>query len=349
MLLHKTSKENAVKVCDDFKYVDLVSSNIFDDIRYFYSIDYVKEYVKSNPNVVGIIAYNYPSIALNRLRLFCKRIGILCIADITEWYGIGDKKAFLYQIIKFCDTSFRMMYVHKKLDGCIVISDYLYKYYAHFMPIIKIPPLVDINDKKWELCVKCNHNGIRLIYAGSPSREKERLDIIVKAVSFFPPESHLSLKVVGITDNEFREIYSYGTGLPSNINFLGRLSHLETIKQISNCDYSIIVRDDNRVTKAGFPTKFVESIACGTKVIANVSSDLESYIKRYRLGILLQDISVECLIDQLKSLLQGKNNIQLEQKSRLIFDYRNYIESMRGFLNILIDGKGSNKHATIQR
>ena len=109
------------------------------------------------------------------------------------------------------------------------------------------------------------------------------------------------------------------------------------------------MRDDNRVTKAGFPTKFVESIACGTKVIANVSSDLESYIKRYRLGILLQDISVECLIDQLKSLLQGKNNIQLEQKSRLIFDYRNYIESMRGFLNILIDGKGSNKHATIQR
>lgn len=347
--LHKTNNENAEKGCNNFKYVDLVSNNIFDDIRYLYSIDYVKDYVKSNPNIVGIIAYNYPSIALNRLRLFCKKIGILCIADITEWYGIGEKKAFLYQIIKFLDTSFRMMYVHKKLDGCIVISNYLYQYYIHYMPIIKIPPLVDINDKKWDLCVKCTHNGIRLIYAGSPSREKERLDIIVKAVSFFSPESYLSLNIIGITDNEFKEIYNYGTEIPSNINFYGRLNHLETIKQISRCDYSLIIRDINRVTNAGFPTKFVESIACGTKVIANASSDLEHYIQRYQLGILLHDVSVECLIHQLKLLLQGKNKRPLEQKSRLIFDYRNYIESMRDFLNLLIDKKGSNNHVAIQR
>ena len=48
--LHKTNNENAEKGCNSFKCVDLVRNNISDDVRYFYSIDYVKVYQKDSYN-----------------------------------------------------------------------------------------------------------------------------------------------------------------------------------------------------------------------------------------------------------------------------------------------------------
>ena len=49
----------------------------------------------------------------------------------------------------------------------------------------------------------------------------------------------------------------------------------------------MFLRDDNRVTKAGFPTKFVESISAGVPVITNKTSDLEYHLKNGENGFLL--------------------------------------------------------------
>ena len=38
------------------------------------------------------------------------------------------------------------------------------------------------------------------------------------------------------------------------------------------------MRDRNRVVEAGFPTKIVESITCGTPVIANKFSNIAEYL-----------------------------------------------------------------------
>lgn len=40
----------------------------------------------------AVIAYNYPAIPLNRIRKHCKKSGIKCFADVTEWYDVAGKK-----------------------------------------------------------------------------------------------------------------------------------------------------------------------------------------------------------------------------------------------------------------
>ena len=58
-----------------------------------YSIGDVIEAIEAMARVDGIIAYNYPAIALARLNRYCKKRKMKCLGDSTEWYGPG--KGFL--------------------------------------------------------------------------------------------------------------------------------------------------------------------------------------------------------------------------------------------------------------
>jgi glycosyltransferase involved in cell wall biosynthesis len=51
------------------------------------------------------------------------------------------------------------------------------------------------------------------------------------------------------------------------------------MEAIRSADFSVFLRERSRVTTAGFPTKFVESMAVGTPVITTITSDLEQYLR----------------------------------------------------------------------
>jgi glycosyltransferase involved in cell wall biosynthesis len=110
------------------------------------------------------------------------------------------------------------------------------------------------------------------------------------------------------------------------VRFLGRMEHRQVISLIKAADYSLIVREQNRVTLAGFPTKFVESISCGTPVIATDSSDLSEYIGAYNCGRI---VSFDNLKNDLEKILSlpGKPSACND-----LFDYRRYAELMDEFI-----------------
>lgn len=78
----------------------------------------------------SIICYNFPSIPLYKLYKLAKRNKIEILGDVTEWYS-PKGRGILNKIIKGIDTSIRMRYIHKKLDGLIVISKFLEDYYMN--------------------------------------------------------------------------------------------------------------------------------------------------------------------------------------------------------------------------
>ncbi len=87
-------------------------------------------------------------------------------------------------------------------------------------------------------------------------------------------------------------------------------------------DWSIVLRDKNKVVTAGFPTKVVESISCGTPVIANRFSNVDEYLNESN-SILINDI-VEFNSDVLIEASKRKMNVNDK-----IFDYRKYIDRMQ--------------------
>lgn len=332
---------NTKTVFEGFIYYKIkYPETIFEWITNLTSIKYIKELADVEPAL--IIAYNYPSIALMKLKSYCNRKGILLIADCTEWYEA--KGNIVHKIIKGFDVYLRMRILHTKLDGLVVISEYLFNFYkTKTRNLLRLPPLVDLSMNKWRINNKLNEdNKIVLIYAGSPgSGEKDRIDKIIKVLSDIKENAHLPFifKIIGLTKIEFLKSFEDET-LPLNIDefasFKGRLSHTDTLKEISSSDYQLFIRDKNLANKAGFPTKYVESISCGTPVLTNSSSNIESYFVSGKNGFLLDISSEEHLTSSLlKAMSMHKEQIKQMKsycKSSLLFNYTNYILPFKDFL-----------------
>lgn len=268
---------------------------------------------KEKPNAV--IAYNYPAVALNRIRKYCQANNIKCIADVTEWpKPVGG--SIVYRIIKELDTAYRMRYVQKHVDSVVAISRFLYDYYREKVPTVLIPPTVDISDDKWNVGVEKKTEVTSFAYAGSPSALKEKLDVIVRAIIECGKTERIVFNVVGITKNQFVQMYSWAGDLPKEIVFWGRIPHTDVIRIVRESSWSIILRDNNIVVKAGFPTKLVESISCGTPVIVNRFSNVTDYLTKNN-SLLIN--SKEEIEEAIKTACKYTPIVDRER-----FDYRRY-------------------------
>ena len=171
-------------------------------LKTMYDIKIEKRIIEQYNDVKLVIAYNYPAIALNKLYKLCKKKDIKIIGDTTEWYGVGDKKG-VSKLIKIIDTYLRMEKINKRLDGQIVISEFLNNYYKNENHTICLPPLVDIKEEKWKNDNYTQSKICNFIYAGSPSSEKERLDIIVDTFLRLEDKYNIKLNIIGITKAQF--------------------------------------------------------------------------------------------------------------------------------------------------
>ena len=302
--------------------------------EYLKNIEYLKQTADKINDLKYIIFYNYQSVCLYKALKYCKKNNIKSIVDITEWYLASGKNPVFYAI-KQSDTSFRMRYLNKKADGIISISRYLTDYYkkSGCKNIIQLPPLIDKEEEKWKKTdLKEKSDKIKLVYAGSPGDIKDNLDIVIKNVSEFTDK--IEFHILGIGKEQF--IDKIGKEyLSDNIIVHGRVSHGECIEMIKKSDFQIFLRPDNLVTRAGFPTKFGESIACGTPLITNLSSNIDDYLIEGKNGYKVIKISDEAIKDVLKKItLLSHNDISNMSEYCLDYNkfyYKSYIKEVEAF------------------
>jgi glycosyltransferase involved in cell wall biosynthesis len=269
-----------------------------------------------------IIAYNYPAYSLDKIRKYCRKNNIKCYADATEWYQAFGSNP-IYRFIKNVDTSHRMKVVQKKLDGIIAISRYLYDFYKEDIKTIMLPPVVDLNDDKWKIQGEKSNRYRTFVYAGSPSAQKEKLDLIVNSVEQLFSEYLVELNVVGVTEDQFISIYNWDKPISDRVKFWGRIEHNKVIQIIKSSDWSVILRDNNQVVKAGFPTKLVESISCGTPVIVNEFSNIKDYLDETN-SIIISNYS------EIGDALVEAISKQTDTDAAL-FDYHQYLDTLKAF------------------
>lgn len=280
------------------------------------------EIIDSYSDVCMIIMYNFQAIAMNRLMNYCRKKEIKCCADITEWRSSKGERTFIYRILKESDTRFRMKVLNKKLDALIVISTYLQNYYKDCKNVVLIPPLVDVSEEKWINHYEKPKDVLKLCYAGSL---KDRLDVLVYALR--KVKRPCKLDIVGITKEEFLKLYPEFEDISDkNIIFHGRISHLEVLKYIKQANYSCFFRDNNRVSNAGFPTKLVEALTCGTPVFTNRTSDIEKYMNNSN-GILIDGIEIDVIRESIE-----KAPVKKPENTK-VFDYHLYFSEMKHILN----------------
>lgn len=331
-------KDNNCGKIEDFTFVNLpYPKTIKDWISYLFGLYEIINVINEfNPDIV--ILYNHPAFSIERIARYCRKRSIRVVADITEWDEPNGN--FLYNLIKGYESKRRMYKSHFNLDGLICISQYLTDFYSNSnLPIIKLPPLVDIKQPKWSHATSVNPEFIKIVYAGSPGSKKDRIDIVVEALDRIISQNNISIKfdIIGITKKQFESTWNKYKEY-NFINFNGRLAHDEVVKKLIDADFQIFLRPENLSNRAGFPTKFVETISSRTIPITNLSSNLSDYLIDGYNGFVIPTMAETDVKDTIyRALSLDKDGIQ-SVKSRInttTFDFRNYLPEFQDFLGLL--------------
>jgi len=299
------------------------------------------------------------SILALLVRFFYKD-DIRFISQVCEWYGFFQfRLGFLNPHFWFRYISSRHLAVYFK--NVICISSMMQQHYSkHGINVIRIPAIIDANLVKSDLeeefieeCTSvsysflCSSDKVNLIFCGTLGKKKEG---ILEFLSVFKRDVEIkkvcNLVLLGIPEVEVERIL--GLDLKSlnrnSIYPLGILPVSDSRKIISKCDYSLILRNRNVNSMAGFPTKFAEAIALGTGVIATNTSDLSEYSRDLDRLIILEHFDSEKNVSELNCIfgesgishskldyLDGRAEIHQYFMDR--FERHCYIEVFTEFMN----------------
>ena len=338
-----------------FKAYSLPYPNgIKDWLRFITSWSMYAEPLNDVQGVSHVCLYNFPAISMYRALRACRQNGIRVISDCSEWYQPSFSDGYARGVIKWVDVQLRMRWANRAVDSVVAISQFLVGYYLkRSRNVVYIPPLVDLTDRKWpQGCDAHEQVGgkVSFFYAGSPFAlgsgakkdvAKDRLDIIIRAFASIRKKSP-SLKFVfniyGLTEPDFiarhPEYRSELLALSGFVFFHGRKPHNDVMAALSNSDFMVFYRDDCLVTKAGFPTKFVEAVSAAVPVITNVNSNVSDYLESEVNGFLDKGSSVGsyvAVLEQALALDQTEMSIMRSNAAagRRKFHYEGYVEHLK--------------------
>ena len=289
-----------------------------------------------------IITYN--SSICKWLIPFCEKRCIKLINDITEWYSYRELKP-----TDWLGYAYDMYFRQKKVKNKIVISSYLDRFY-NTMHNIVIPATCDASEAKWidnheyANSIIAPFNGITLIYAGNPAR-KDLVHNVINAVQRLATEG-ASIRFLFIGTTRHRYLSTYGSmlrtrNLHNNIHFIEKVSQDMIPSFYHHADFMVFLREDNRKSNAGFPTKFSEAMIAGTPIIANLTSDIGDYLFDGKTGFVVNSPSEESIYLTLKDkvmYLTRKQIIEMKLNVHQIakqLDYHAYVEALRVFMDEL--------------
>lgn len=300
-------------------------------MKYVFDVSNIEMLVGVLEDVKLIIAYNLPYFKFNNIKKLSNKLGISAVYDCTEWNGYAEgniakrlfKKIDLFQIKHFLAS---------KADGMIVISKTMEQYYRN-KHIIRIPPLVDIEDAIWHQKSEEKKEKFEFCYAGDLG-VKEALDKVIVAFDNLRNENAI-LRIIGLHKQDVCDMYPELSSVAQNKNilFMGRLSHEETVKYVRNCDCYVFLRYNNPRNQAGFPTKFAEAYTCGVPVITTNVSDIAEYMKSADNGALLEGIQETEITGAMRNIIS--ENID-NKELRKDFDYRKHIKKTEKWLSVIL-------------
>lgn len=296
----------------------------------------VYEYLKNN-NVDLVFT---TSLNANFKKVFdvCKKHNKKIILEQCEWFDASSYR------FKKLDPRYRMFLNNiknnfVKADGVIAISRLLYDYYKQQnIKVIRIPSILDINNAPYN--VKNNNEKVKLVYTGNPSKSKELLEPILKALTNHSNE--FTFDIYGLNKNQLLNNINNNQKLLDELKDTVKVHGFVSQDKIQNilmqANYQIFIRPNRKSSNAGFPTKLAESMCVGTPVITNDTGDICLYVKDESNGYIARGIKEENINEIFEKILNYKDN-DIRTKARQTaldsFDYRVYLKEVEDLINSL--------------
>ncbi|MBN2259274.1 MAG: glycosyltransferase family 4 protein [Clostridiales bacterium] len=304
----------------------------------------IKRYVKFN-EIDVFITSNIPQI-YKPLRAFLKRKNIPIIIEQCEWFDsltfkMGNFDPYYRSLMK------RIRNDYHKSDGIIAISTLLEEYYAiKGARVVRIPTILDTESIDYRNRIKAKNKQLKLVFAGSIGGKKELLRPIFEAIDNVRKNINIEFNIYGPDEKEVLSNINNDKELLSRISndvrIHGRIPQQQIYDKLRDADFMVFFRPNRRSSNAGFPTKFAESLAVGTPVITNNTSDLGMYLSHGKNGFIVNELNVSSIVNVIEeiSLLSHEDMDNLRINARRTaeehFDYRNYKNEMKILLEPLL-------------
>lgn len=324
---------------DNFTY-EIVKSHRSEQIQSFIGnenlVKRVDEYLSCNK--IDLVFFNSLGALFNKILAVCKKYNVKTLLEQCEWY---DASSFRFNTLDYRYINFNnnLHNNFKKVNGIVSISSLLNDYYLSIgAKTIRIPSIFDVKNGDYK--DNASNNKIKLIYTGSVGKSKELLKPIIETIT--SDENYINnieLDIYGLDKNAVLNNIDNQNGLlKENVIIHGRVPYAELKEALKNANYQIFIKPERRSANAQFPTKLAESMSFGTPVITNNTGDICLYLKDGVNGFVCDKDNIKMTIDKIMSINNNDYN-ELRKKARetalRYFDYRNYIEDMKGFVEKL--------------
>lgn len=288
-----------------------------------------------------VFVYGAGAPFMYRICKWCRTNNIPLIADVVEWYDASHMTGGFFGPFHI-SAKIAMHYYFPRCSGVIAISEYLTEHYQRAStPVLRVPPIMDVSGIDIAPQVESIiGRRIRLIYAGTPGK-KDMLATIIRGVFAVDPLGNVfELEILGPSIEQVRQLL-IDQDLPPFVNVLGLVPQASIAARLQRADFSVLLREPQRSANAGFSTKFVESLANGTPIIANLTSDMHLYLHDGVEGVICVDHTEKSFADALRRIVNMSPEYLLDmrkcarEQAENSFDYRNYINMFSSFLDDL--------------
>lgn len=340
------------------KRFDLKEQGIFcrwfpwEDRNPFYPLRKHKKVIESiqkRKNLKYVIVYQEILFQMRSLADIAKKRGFEVIAYFDEWYEwekVEKSKFWWRTAVNTSMVSIRLSeyFTASKFKKKIVISRSLKRFYRQDECLL-LPTLVDLEEELWKRGPFEAGERIVIVYAGWPGN-RDDLRMLVEVVNELPQKQKKRILLRIFTYNTSEEcLRTHIPGLDrikkaneGIIEFMGEVSREQVIEELKKADFSYLLRENKWFNNAVFSTKIGESLAVGTPMFANCTSDIGYYIKDGFNGIIIEDMSKRAVHAGLYKILGLSKEQRIDMKQNAYrtaekyFDYRRYKKKMREFL-----------------
>lgn len=300
---------------------------------------------RMTPQPDVVIVYGGSTPYMLRLIPWCRTRAIPIVVDAVEWYESSHLPGGALGPFSL-SNALAMRRYYPKARNVIAISRFLERHYEERgCRVVRVPPTRNVSRTPTRLNERLGV--LRLAYAGVPGR-KDLIDRVIQGVAD-ANRGHSSPRVefaiAGPTINDIMRMPSMRatglTTLPPWLTVHGRLNPQEVNALLRDADFMPLLRPRDRYSAAGFPTKVTESLAAGTPIICNATSDLADYLADGREALLCADSTSASFAEALErgvalSIHQRTAmRVHARNRAEASFDYHKYVGDVDCFLDSL--------------
>lgn len=317
------------KVCAMEYYLELLTGTT--------TLHALKKYVKNNR--VDMVIF-YQTCGEKAVLRFCRKKNVKFIVDRTDWFEASDYDNFFMKVYNKYYVNYCLKVVDKEADGIIAISKFFEDFYKKMgQRTIWLPPVFNIDMKKNSVQRTKAPEELRLVYAGNIGGKKDAISPVIRSIlKMNSKDKRVKLDIVGVYEQQLNDEYGEQSWIEEGIVAHGRKTNEETLEIIREADFSILLRQNKLYAKAGFSTKFAESMSNGVPVICTKVDGADSVIDDRLDGVLVpdnEDATIESVLIELLDMESSRILTMKEaayKKASVLFNQSNYVVPLKEFL-----------------